>query len=212
MSASHQDNAHCFKGMGMTYWRDKARGLQPTGSVPGPQGHRVTYATDDNDGFAMQNGGIAIPQMDILSDRPLIRFMPAKRAAKDGLAGNWWLDLDAYKVISHYAHNIGLTLAGAAQRLLVVPNEWSDCGQMLVVRPKVTLMCYRGKGKPVALLNGKDISPDGRRAAGTRVYDAPPGTNLEQIYIPGERQFMPDWLSLVSSHRADAGPGAIPSL
>lgn len=203
---------HCFKGMGLTYWRDKARGLQPLDTVSGAQGHRIVYATDDNDGFALQNGGIAIPQMDILAQRPLIRFMPAKRAAKDGLAGNWWLDLDAYKVISHHAHNLGLTLAQAAQRLLVVPNEWSDCGQMLIVRPKVVLMCYRGKGKPVALRAGKDISPDGRRTADTRVYDAPQGSNMEQIYIPGERQFLPDWFALISSHSATQGPGAIPAI
>ena len=206
------DNHHCFKGMGLTIWRDRARGLQPLDTQSGPQGHRVVYQTDPNDGFAMQNGGIAIPIADLLHNRPMIRFMPASRPATSGLAGNWWLDLDAYPVISGYAHNQRLTLAEAAQRLLVVPKEWSDCGQMLVVRPKVPLMCYRGKGKPVALKAGKDISPDGRRQPGTRLYDAPQGTNLEQIFLPGERPFLPNWLQLLSSHRADAGPAAIPAL
>lgn len=204
-------NDHCFKGMGLTMWRDRARGLQPKDTVAGPQGHRVVYETDPNDGFAAQNGGIALPVEATLTGRPLMRFMPAARPRQSGLAGNWWLDLDAYPVISGYAHNLGLTLAEAAQRLLVVPREWSDCGQMLIVRTNPGLRCYTGKGKPVALLAGKDISPDGKRVPGTRVYDAPQGTNLEQIYIPGERPFLPGWFTLLSSHRADSGPAAIPA-
>lgn len=212
MANPPSNNDHCFKGMGLVMWYDKARGLKPTGTVSGPQGHRVVYKTDPNDGFAAQNGGIAHPVEATLSGRALIRFMPAARPSQAGLAGNWWLDLDAYGVISGYAHNQKLTLAEAAQALLVVPKEWSDCGQMLVVRPKPGLRCYIGKGKPVALIGGKDISPDGRRQPGTRVYDAPQGTNLEQIYIPGEYPFLPAWFTLVSSHRASAGPGAIPAL
>lgn len=212
MPASHQDNYHCFKGMGLIYWRDKARGLQPLNSMPGPQGHRMIYATDPDDGFALQNGGIAAPVAQILSSRMLIRFMPAGRQATAGLAGNWWLDADAYAVISGFALNRGMTLARAAQSLLVVPQDWSDCGQMLVARPVVTLMAYVGKGKPVALLAGRDTSPDARRQPGTRLHLAPQGTNLEQIYLPGERQFLPNWLRLLSIHRADLGSTAIPSL
>ncbi|GAB1478154.1 hypothetical protein MASR2M74_06970 [Paracoccaceae bacterium] len=206
------NNDHCFKGMGLIMWNDRARGLKPIDTVSGPQGHRPVYKTDPNDGLPAQNGGISHPVEAKLSGRPLIRFMPAARPSRSGLAGNWWLDLDAYQVISGYAHNQKLTLAEAAQRLLVVPTEWSDCGQMLIVRPKPGLRCYTGKGKPVALIAGKDVSPDGKRPPGAQVFDAPQGTNLEQIYVPGEPQFLPDWFTLVSSHRADSGPGAIPAL
>lgn len=212
MPDSHLDNAHCFKGMGQSYWRDLARGLKPTTTAAGPQGHRIVYTVDGNDGFALQNGGISAPQMDILPSRPLIRFMRAGAKAEDGLQGNWWLDADGYQVISSYAENQKLTLAQAANRLLVVPREWSDCGQMLVVRPKVVLMCYRGKGQPVALLHGNNISPHGRRVPGTQLFDAPPGTNLEQIFIPGERQFLPDWMSLIAVYQAGIGAKAIPIL
>ncbi len=206
------DNYHCFKGMGLEYWRDKARGLQPKGSVPGPQGHRMVYTLDPDDGMAVNNGGIAMPKSDLLFGRALFRFMPATRPAMSGLAGNWWLDLDAYSVLSSYALNREITLAKAAQTLLVIPSDWSDCGQMIVVRPVATLMIYRGCGKAVALNNGRDASPDARRQPGTRVFDAPFGTNLEQIFLPGERQFLPNWLHLISSHRSDAGGGAVPPL
>lgn len=206
------DNAHCFKGMGLAYWRDMACGLQPTGTQAGPQGHQVTYAKDPNDGFAMQNGGLSHPEMSLLHGRPIIRFMHAGTPTPHGLAANWWLDIDAYPVLSHYALNQKITLASAAQTLLVVPREWSDCGQMIVARPKVVLMGYRGKGRPVALLNGRDTSPDAQRLPGTRLYGAPQGTSLEQIFLPGERRFLASWLTLISSHRADAGGGAIPPL
>lgn len=212
MPDSHLDNYHCFKGMGLAYWRDKARGLQPTGTAAGPQGHQIQYVKDPLDGFALQNGGIANPKTQILPARAMIRFMPALRPAPSGLAGNWWLDIDAYKVLSHYALNHEMTLAKAAQTLLVVPQEWSDCGQMLVAKPSVTLMAYVGRGRPVALLGGRDVSPDGARKPGTRLYDAPYGSNIEQIFVPGERQFLPNWLRLISAHKADAGGGAIPPL
>lgn len=197
--------------MGLTFWRDKARGLKPLDTRSGPQGHRIEYK-GDRDGFALQNGGIANPETQILPQRPMIRFMPAARHHTTGLAGNWWLDFDAYKVLSHYALNHGMTLAKAAQTLLVVPQEWSDCGQMLVVKPRVTLMAYVGRGKPVARIGGKDTSPDAARKPGTRIYDMPFGTNIEQIFIPGEEQFLPDWLRFISSHKANAGGGAIPAL
>ncbi len=205
------DNYHCFKGMGLEYWRAKACGLQPKDTVSGPQGHRIVYTLDPDDGMAVNNGGIAMAKSELLSGRrALIRFMPASRPAMSGLAGNWWLDLDAYSVLSNYAQNREITLAKAAQTLMVVPPDWSDCGQMIVVRPVGTLMIYRGRGKAVALNNGRDASPDASRQPGTRVFDAPFGTNLEQIFLPGERQFLPNWLHLISSHRADARGWAVP--
>jgi len=103
-------------------------------------------------------------------------------------------------------------LAEATQTLLVVPKTWSDCGQMLVARPNVPLMVYRGKGRAVALIGGKDTSPDAARRPGTELHVAPPGTNLEQIYIPGEPQFLSAWLTLISVHHADRGGGAFPAL
>lgn len=212
MANSHLDNYHCFKGMGQAYWRSRAIGLQPLGSVPGSQGHQMVYAKDPDDGFALQNGGIANPSIQILPARALIRFMAAGRTGKSGLKGNWWLDLDTYSVLSHFALNQGITLAKSAQTLLVVPQEWSDCGQMIIARPKVTLMAYFGKGKAVALVNGRSTSVDARRLPGTRLYDTLPGTNIEQIFVPGERQFLSDWFSLISTHRADLGGGAFPPL
>lgn len=212
MGAAPQDNHHCFKGMGLPIWRDRARGLQPLDTVGGPDGHRITYLTDPQDGFALNTGGIAAPRAISLPMRPLIRFLRGGVGAADAYGGNWWLDVDAYQVISSYALNLRLTLAEAAQRLLVVPQEWSDCAQMVVVRPRVALRAYTGKGKAVALNNGRNVSPDAARLPGTRVYDAPQGTNIEQIFIPGERQFLPSWFTFVSAHAADQGGGARPAL
>jgi hypothetical protein len=212
MGAAPQDNHHCFKGMGLAIWRDRARGLQPLDTVGGPNGHRISYQADAQDGFALNTGGIATPCMVILPMRPLIRFLRAGVKPADAYGGNWWLDLDAYPVLSSYALNQGLTLAQAAQRLLVVPQEWSDCAQMVVVRPRVALMAYTGKGKPVALNNGRNVSPDAIRLSGTRVYYAPQGTNIEQIYIPGERQFLSAWFTFISGHSALQGGGARPPL
>ena len=87
MATSHLDNYHCFKGMGHAYWRSLASGFQPLGTVPGSQGHQMVYAKDPDDGFALQNGGIAHPTMQILPARALIRFMAAGRTGKSGLAG-----------------------------------------------------------------------------------------------------------------------------
>lgn len=198
--------------MGLPIWRDRARGLQPLDTVGGPNGHQIRYKTDPQDGFALNTGGIATPQMVILPMRPLIRFLRKGVKPADAYAANWWLDFDAYGVLSSYALNQRLTLAQAAQRLLVVPQEWSDCAQMVVVRPRVALKAYVGKGKPVAMNNGRNASPDAARLPGTRIYDAPQGTNIEQIFIPGERQFLPGWFSLVSAHAADQGGGAQPPL
>ena len=125
MGAAPQDNHHCFKGMGLPIWRDRARGLQPLDTVGGPGGHRITYVTDPQDGFALNTGGIATPRAITLPMRPLIRFLRGGVGAADAYGGNWWLDVDAYPVISSYALNLRLTLAEAAQRLLV---ELKDSG------------------------------------------------------------------------------------
>ena len=47
------DNSHCFRGLGLPYWRDMARGLQPV-FASGRDGHYIDYQTDKKDGFAIQ--------------------------------------------------------------------------------------------------------------------------------------------------------------
>ena len=180
------DNFHCFQGRGFVYWHAKASGHQPSRETrASPDGHIFDYAPDA-DGFAMNNGGISKPIETTLGLRKLFRFFDSTTSAKDALAGNWWQDLDALAVMTNFALNNEMSLSRAAQLLLIVPKNWGDCSNLLIVKPNTVLKAFVGKGNPVAITaSGKSTSPDAKRKSGTAVYAAGPGNNLEQIYIPG---------------------------
>ena len=198
------DNFHCFRGAGFVYWRAKASGLQPSRETrASPDGHAFDYAADV-DGYATNNGGILMPAETTLGLRKLFRFYPSTGKAKYAIGGNWWQDLDALKVMTSYALDHNMTLSRAAQLLLIIPNDWGDCANILIAKPTVVLKAFVGKGAPVAISQkGKSTSPDGKRAAGTAIYAAAPGNNLEQIYLPGEPALLSHVLQEVATHHID---------
>jgi len=203
------DNLHCFRGLGLPYWRDKARGLKPV-FASGRDGHYIDYQTDDMDLIAKQNGGLSNPQQRAITGRTIARFIGSKAPPAKALLGPWWIDLDSLLVIRDWALAKSISLSEAAQRLLVLPESWSDCGALILARPKGRLMAWVGKGKPVGVIHGaakdkpSDFSPDGRKPDGSRpaqgqVFDRPPDSNIEQYFIPGEP--LSAWLNPISYHR-----------
>ena len=198
------DNYHCFKGAGFIYWRAKASGLQPSRETHASRDGHVFDYTPDVDGFAMNNGGIAMPAETTLGLLNLFRFYPSTGQARYAIGGNWWQDLDALKVMTTFALNNDMPLSRAAQLLLIIPKDWGDCANILIAKPTVVLKAFVGKGKAVAISQtGQSTSPDGKRKSGTAVYAASPGNNLEQIYIPGEPALLAQFMQQIATHHID---------
>ena len=131
--------------------------------------------------------------------------MAARADVSRAMGGHWWIDHDSFVVIRDWARAQSVSLSVAAQRLLVVPKSWNDCGALLLARPRGQLMAWVGKGQPVGITDsGGKFSPDGRTATGGRppgaqVLDAPPDSNIEQYFIPGND--LAGLLVRISDHR-----------
>lgn len=182
------DNFHCFEGMGRPFWHSIAQGMKPSGISTGPMGATVDLIVE-GDGFAVQNGGIRNPQETKLQPGVYFRFFGTiahnRYGAKSSMAGGWWVDFENALAIKTWAVRFDLSLAQAAQALLVIPSGWHDCGYVGRGRLRTAMKAWVGHGKPAT----GSLSPDnaGRRQAGAAVQVAPPAQSLKQYFVPGDR-------------------------
>lgn len=194
-----QDNEHCFRGLGRQFWRDRARGFRPS-IVNGRDGYRIDHdseagvlgpAVSNADGFAYQNGGIERPQETAMRPGSYLRFCDSRRKH---WIGNWWLDYDHFSLIRAWAVEHDLSLAAAAQRCLVIPAEWGDCGRLVRAGLNRRLRAYVGKGKPATAT----VSPfNAQRTSRQPVVMPPAGLEIKQWFVPGD----PSLLSRVFTWR-----------
>ncbi len=185
------NNFHCFEGVGRPYWLSIARGMKPSGISTGPMGASVDLV-EESDGFAVQNGGMHTPQETKLQPGVYFRFFGTiahnRYGPKSAMAGGWWVDFENALAIKDWAQRFDLSLAQAAQALLVIPPGWHDCGYVGRGRLQVAMKAWVGHGKPAT----GSLSPDNaaRTGAGVPVHAAPPAQSLKQYFIPGDRSLI----------------------
>ena len=94
------------------------------------------------------------------------------------MAGGWWVDFENALAIKEWAQRFDLSLAQAAQALLVIPPEWHDCGYVGRGRLKTAMKAWVGHGKPAT----GTLSPDNaaRRTTGAHLHAAPAAQSLKQ--------------------------------
>ncbi len=181
------NNFHCFEGIGKPYWLAIAGGMKPSGISLGPMGAAVQLV-DESDGFAVQNGGMQMPQETKMQPGVYFRFFGTIAHNRYGptaaMAGGWWVDFENALAIKHWAQKFDLSLAQAAQVLLVIPSSWHDCGYAGRGVLRTPMKAWVGHGKPAT----GSLSPDNaqRRSTGAVVQVAPPGQSLKQYFVPGE--------------------------
>ena len=185
------NNFHCFEGMGRPYWQAIARGMRPTGISMGPMGASVDLIVE-GDGNVVQNGGMQSPQETKIQPGTYFRFFGTiahnRYGALSAMAGGWWVDYENALAIKDWAVRFDLSLAQAAQALLVIPPEWHDCGYVGRGRLKTAMKAWVGHGKPAT----GTLSPDNaaRRGAGASLHAAPPVQSLKQYFLPGDRSLI----------------------
>jgi hypothetical protein len=185
------NNFHCFEGLGRPWWQSIARGHRPTGVKQGPQGARIELQMED-DGCVVQNGGMVHPQEAKMRPGWYWRFFGTidhnKYGAASMMSGGWWIDYETARTVVDWADRHGLTMAQAAQQLLVIPNEWQDCGYAGRAELAVTMKAWVGLGKPAT----GSLSPDNaaRRGQGVALQAAPPATEIKQYFVPGSRALL----------------------
>lgn len=209
----YPNNFRCFEGLGERLWRAVAAGHATQNALPKVEqrqdGSALIYQ-EDIDGAAVQNGGIQKPMIEKM--RPgayFYRFFSARDCTRWGEAsfrsGTWWIDYETLVEILHWAERFDMTLSGAAQRLLAIPKEWSDCAHLGRAELRTTLKAYTGRGKPAS----PHISPDSDRRAsalyphrrgvgGATLIDSPlsmPPAHLpiKQYCVPGSRALLNDF-------------------
>lgn len=185
------DNFHCFEGMGRPFWRSIAEGMKPSGISMGPMGASVDLI-EEGDGNAVQNGGMYHPQETKMHPGVYFRFFGTiahnRYGAKSSMAGGWWIDYENAVAVRDWALKFDLSLARAAQALLVIPPGWHDCGYVGRGRLLKTMKAWVGHGKPAT----GTLSPDNaqRRSAGVPVQVAPPAAPIKQYFMPGDRSLI----------------------
>lgn len=206
----YPNNFRCFEGLGAAIWRSVAAGQATQANLPKVdqrQGGSVLVLPEDIDGAAVQNGGIQKPMIEKM--RPGVRyyrFFSARDCARWGdtafKSGTWWVDYENLVKIVHWANDFDLTLSAAAQRLLAVPKEWSDCAFLGRAEVKTTLKVYTGKGKPASPnispdshMRASALYPNRRGAQGAALVQSPismaPGhLEMKQICVPGGREML----------------------
>ena len=179
---------HCFEGMGLPFWRSIAEGLKPSGISMGPMGASVDLI-EEGDGNAVQNGGMHRPQESKMLPGIYFRFFGTiahnRYGANSSMAGGWWINYENALDIKNWALRFDLSLAQAAQALLVIPPGWHDCGYVGRGQLLKPMKAWVGLGKPAT----GTLSPDNaqRRSAGVAVQIAPPALQMKQYFMPGER-------------------------
>lgn len=205
------DNFHCFEGAGHGFWKAIAQGMRPTGMTSSPDGYALDYAKDV-DGSIVHNGGMFAPQEVKMHPGNYFRFFGTTSknvyGAGSSMAGGWWLDYDNFLKVADWAEQHDVSLARAAQALLVIPKEWHDCGYVGRARLKTTMKAWVGKGKPAT----GSISPDSaaRDKATTPVTMAPAHLEMKQYFVPGERALLGTCFELVNSQQVIRKGASLP--
>jgi hypothetical protein len=188
------NNFHCFEGIGLSYWRAVAQGLSPAkGRSPhpnlhrGPDGARWEFK-QDIDGYVAQNGGMSNPQEIKLSPATYFRFFGTivhnTKGAKGGMSGGWWIDYENIVKVNNFAKSCNYSLSRAASILLVIPNEWHDCGYLGCALLHKQMKAFVGKGK----LAAARISPASaaRDAKLDPASMSPAHLEVKQYFVPGD--------------------------
>lgn len=189
--ASQTNNFHCFTGVGLMFWNSIARGIPVSHVRSGQHGTSLVHPKDV-DGFAVQNGGMNTPQIVKMNPGNYYRFFGTisnnQYGAGSSMAGGWWIEYETYVALTDYAGQRDTSLAKAAQQLLVIPNEWHDCGYVGKARLKVPMKAFVGTGKPAT----GSVSPasSGREAAGISVQTSPGHLEIKQWFVPGSRELL----------------------
>lgn len=184
-------NDHCFLPPERAYWEAKARGFSVGAQPPGAGGADVSYAPD-NDGFAMQNGGMHRPMEVAMRPGVYYRFFSTKDCkqytAQGCMTGEWWLEGQDYYLIRDAAEAQGKPMSQVAKWYLAIPEGWHDCG--FVGRANLTrkLKAFVGKGKPAT----NTTSPhNAQRNPETDPLVMPPGhVTVKQWFVPGGRKLI----------------------
>ncbi|MCB2093014.1 MAG: hypothetical protein KDE11_01275 [Rhodobacteraceae bacterium] len=186
-----ESNAHCFAGLGRSFWLMEAQGFHRGEVNQGPDGAWIDYRSD-SDGFAMQNGGMFRPQEASMPQGIYYRFFGTishnRFGAESCMAGGWWLDTDNYARIRNVALERGVSLARAAQALIVIPGGWHDCGYVGQAYLNRELRAWVGKGKPAT--SGTSPHNAQRNPATDPVLIAPAHLEMKQWFVPGERSLL----------------------
>ena len=186
-----KDNRHCFTGKGQRYWQMRASGFNPV-IENGRDGYHLRLRTErevleatNADDFVVQNGGMSSPKETSMPPGFYFRFF---RSRGGQWAGNWWIHYEHYTTIRSYAQDLDISLAAAARRCLVIPDEWGDCGRLVRAELQVRAKAYVGKGKPAT----GSVSPDNakRDKSSQRVHMAPQHLELKQWFVPGDRDLI----------------------
>ena len=199
------NNDHCFTGVGREFWLREARGLNRGKITQGPDGTRIDYVTD-SDGSALQNGGMFQPQETRMGPGRYFRFFGTinhnRYGAESCMAGGWWIEANTYFQIKSWAMSHDMSLAKAAQQLIVIPGGWHDCGYVGAAHLNRKLKAYVGKGKPATNatsphnpLRNRDTDP---------VVAAPSHLEIKQYFVPGDRDLLSRFFKTVAVQQVTA--------
>lgn len=125
------------------------------------------------------NGGISSPMEYVIPrDTSLYRFgqngVPALV-----LAGEWWIDGDAFNRIAAFARLHSMTFREGLRKACFIPEEWGSALDTAVyARTKGPLLAYRGKAAVVSI-KGAHGQTERLMNAQTEPFRVP------QLYIPG---------------------------
>jgi hypothetical protein len=124
------------------------------------------------------NGGIEHPkQLTLPIGTSLIRFSCGPFV--DSLAGGeWWLDMEANRLVEAYATRHDLSIQDALSRLCAVPAEWNVMTLKVQFMTLAPLMAYKGAGKDAI------YETDDGRVQRAKV-DTLDGRKVMQLYVPG---------------------------
>ena len=110
----------------------------------------------------------------------IYRFYDSRRAITPqlGADGAWWLELEYFQSIKHFADRHGYSLGYAARLFTAILYEWSEVNAFVACRTTSPLSAWKGRGKQVQS-KGKDAR------------DLPTMTPMQsilevyQLFVPG---------------------------
>lgn len=205
-------NDHCFEDSNRQFWLDQALGFSTVEILDSRDQRQFYFLEREDDGFFAQNGGIQRPQeVKIRRGQTMVRFMSAsayQRFQANGLMGGWWMDYDGFCGLRAFAHQHEHSLAEAANILLAIPAEWSDCAYVGKAEVLTTLRAWVGQGKPAtgsispgrapSLMPGKGGSRLEWEASGASLHAPPPSLEVKQYFIPGKRELLSSAFNIIN--------------
>ncbi len=156
-------NAFLFRGEARGYWRLLARGADKDSIVHRRHGgHRFDFGADAS-GMARRTGGIVNPQERTLGAGVwLYRFVDSRsyaNPARDAVHGNWWIDLDTWRLLGGVVREHGWSLPQAAQNYLALPDEWGDRIRVARGRLAQSVQVWAGPGGVAKDSRGDTYTP-----------------------------------------------------